>query len=107
MPRGEVHVDTDTRPEGPVVCLVGDIDYPMEREVLEAFITAQQCATDTVFLDASGVTSMESTGLRALLIANRNLGLEHKGLRIIAASESVARLIEITGLEQILPIEGP
>jgi anti-anti-sigma factor len=102
----QVTVDTQSRPDGPVVCLAGAIDHVAEPEVLEAFKTAQQCAVDKVFVDVRDVDLMDSTGLRALLIAKRNLDLENKSLRIVAASENVARLIEITGLQDFFPIEG-
>ncbi len=52
------------------------------------------------------VDLMDSTGLRALLIAKRNLARENKQLRVVAASENVTRLIEMTGLQDFFPIES-
>jgi anti-anti-sigma factor len=105
-PKAQVDVDTRSRGDGPLVRLAGDIDHVAEPEVLEAFTTAQQCAGDAVFVDAGEVDLMDSTGLRALLIAKRNLDRENKRLRIVAASENVVRLIDMTGLQDFFPVEG-
>jgi len=51
-----------------------------------------------VVLDLSETAFLDSSGLRAILTAQRRLSENHGELRLRAPSEAVTRLLEITGL---------
>ena len=55
-----------------------------------------------VHLDLTGVDYMDSTGLRAVLVAREDVREAGGDLDIVAASSIVTRLIEITGIEDLL-----
>ena len=50
-----------------------------------------------VHVDTSGVTSMDSTGLHVMLVADRALRQKGGRLRIVGMSPFVRRVLDITG----------
>jgi anti-anti-sigma factor len=96
MPGGII-VDTTARSDGPVVRLSGEFNHANSHELTEAVMMAKGSATKTVFIDAAEVVFFDSSWLKAFLLAQRELAREAKRFRIIAASPTIARLIEITG----------
>ena len=58
-------------------------------------------------LDLDGVGYMDSTGLRAVLMARDELLQRGGSLDVVAASAIVRRLIEITGLHDLLSTTAP
>jgi anti-anti-sigma factor len=83
-----------------VVTVRGEIDLETSTE-LSAVLAGLEWPGD-VDIDLAGVTYIDSTGLRALLTA-RDAATEAGGtLRVSATSSIVARLIEITGCNDLL-----
>lgn len=59
---------------------------------------------DKFILDLSGVESCDSSGLSAILVANRILNSTNGHMRIASPSEKVYSLIRITQLDRVLPV---
>jgi anti-sigma B factor antagonist len=55
-------------------------------------------------LDLSAVESCDSSGLSAILVANRILNSTNGNMRIASPSEKVYSLIKITQLDRVLPV---
>ena len=55
-------------------------------------------------LDLSAVESCDSSGLSAILVANRILNSTNGQMRIASPSEKVYALIKITQLDRVLPV---
>jgi len=55
-------------------------------------------------LDLSDVESCDSSGLSAILVANRILNSSDGHMRIASPSEKVYSLIKITQLDRVLPV---
>jgi anti-anti-sigma factor len=55
-------------------------------------------------LDLSEVETCDSSGLSAILVANRILNTTGGSIRIAAPSEKVYSLIKITQLDRVLPV---
>jgi anti-anti-sigma factor len=55
-------------------------------------------------LDLSDVESCDSSGLSAILVANRILNSTNGHMRIASPSEKVYSLIKITQLDRVLPV---
>jgi anti-anti-sigma factor len=88
-----------------IVHVKGDLDAfsapSLEAEVVHLIAGN---ATDVVF-DLSGTGFLDSSGLRALLVAERSV-LDNGGtMSLRAPSEAVRRLLEITGLSEHFPQE--
>jgi len=59
---------------------------------------------DKFILDLSNVESCDSSGLSAILVANRILNSTNGHMRIASPSEKVYSLIRITQLDRVLPV---
>jgi anti-anti-sigma factor len=93
-------VAVDNRDDLAVVTVAGEVDLESCTEL--GVVLAGLQGAGAVDVDLSGVTYLDSTGLRSLLAA-RDAAAERGGrLRVSAASNIVARLIEITGTTDIL-----
>lgn len=58
----------------------------------------------TIVLDLSGLSFIDSTGLRLVLDLNERYGGEADRLRVVAGSPAVERLLDIVGLRDQLPL---
>jgi anti-sigma B factor antagonist len=101
-----VPFDVDTTTDGDRVRLVarGELDLlaaPNLRSALEA--THHDGAT--IDLDLSAVTFIDSTGISVILQAWQRANAEGGRLVVGAASPVVARVIEATGLSELLAVE--
>jgi anti-sigma B factor antagonist len=55
-------------------------------------------------IDLSAVESCDSSGLSAILVANRIISANEGKIRLAAPSEKVHTLIKITQLDRVLPV---
>lgn len=55
-------------------------------------------------IDLSEVESCDSSGLSAILVANRIVSANEGQMRLAAPSEKVRNLIKITQLDRVLPV---
>ena len=60
---------------------------------------------ENVVLDLSQTAFLDSSGLRAILTAQRRLGESNGQMSLRAPSEAVTRLLEITGLTDHFSVE--
>ena len=81
-----------------VLSLSGELD-PHTAPVLSAELDdAIAAGTSTVVLELSGLGFVDSSGLRVIIAANTELGERGGRLVLRSPSETVRRLLEITGL---------
>ncbi|HCY75246.1 MAG: STAS domain-containing protein [Ignavibacterium sp.] len=57
-----------------------------------------------LIIDLSEVESCDSSGLSAILVANRIVSANEGKIRLAAPSEKVRTLIKITQLDRVLPV---
>jgi anti-anti-sigma factor len=57
-----------------------------------------------LIVDLSEVESCDSSGLSAILVANRIISANEGQIRLAAPSEKVHNLIRITQLDRVLPV---
>ena len=84
------------------VAVGGELDMesgPCLRDRLTCMIWANG---PVLALDLTGVTFIDCTGLTALLTARKAAQAQGGWLRVVAVSRCVGRLIEITGLQDVL-----
>lgn len=90
-------------PEIVVVAAVGEIDLhtmPLLREKLLGVIDRPLEAE--VILDLSGTVFVDSSGLTAIVEADRRLGARSRRLHLVGARGPVARILAITCLDTVL-----
>jgi anti-sigma B factor antagonist len=101
-PAAQAAAPLDVRDESgtPVIWLSGELDNTNAGQVRAAIEAALGSHPDRVVLDASGVTFMDSSGI-ALLAS-----MTHRARQVQVRNPTaiIRRLIELTGLDQVLQI---
>jgi anti-sigma B factor antagonist len=86
-----------------IVRASGELDMASAETFEEEVRRAIEGGASTMVLELEGVTFIDSTGLRALLVAAE---LSHsKGLRLLVhPSKEIRRLVEVSGVEDAVPL---
>jgi anti-sigma B factor antagonist len=89
-----------------ILTLAGELDVTNAAEAEEAVRVAWQGSPSCLVFDLSRLTFMDSTGVRVLVQARR-WATEHRGTIALAGlTPSVARIMEVTGLNQAFAIHA-
>jgi anti-sigma B factor antagonist len=89
-----------------VIALVGELDLHTAGELTTAVSGLLEQKVTRVEVDAGGLSFADSAGLRAVLMARAAAEEAGATFRVTVASSSVERLIEITGLSDLLTDEA-
>jgi anti-sigma B factor antagonist len=85
----------------------GELDIATAELLEHELDNAQQSDAATIVLDLSGLSFIDSTGLRVVIDCNERCGGENGRLRVIAGAPAVERLLDIVGLRERLPLITP
>ncbi len=77
-------------------------DHETFRGVVTAIVDSP---APTAVLDLSGLAMIDSAGIGMLLLANDRAGKLDKQLRLRGVSGHVAKVVELSRLEQLIPID--
>lgn len=88
-----------------VIEVAGEIDI-VAQDRLRALTLEARARGHRLVIDLSETTFMDSTGLRVLLEAWRSQAEAGSEMVLRAPSPAVRTLLEITGVRDVLPIEG-
>jgi anti-sigma B factor antagonist len=91
-------------PDGPVVALSGEADTTTAPLLREMLATQLDTGARLVTVDASELSFLDSASLRVLVLAARALQGRHGTLVFACPQPLVARLLEITGADQLLEV---
>ncbi|MFC4852623.1 STAS domain-containing protein [Actinophytocola glycyrrhizae] len=99
-----LRIDTRRIDDAVVVDVAGEVDLDTAPRLREAIAVAiDEAGSGTCVVDLTDVPYLGSSGLSALLDANREAAARQAPLRIVVdANRPVIRPIEITGLDQVL-----
>jgi anti-sigma B factor antagonist len=112
------HMDLAAEPESParlriedtwighraVIAASGELDIATAGELGEVVMRAIEAGAADVWLDLSGIEFMDSSGLRALLVARRALIERRRRLAVICGPGPVSRVLRIAGLEDRIAV---
>ncbi len=90
----------------PVLALVGELDLA-SMHVLEQQLEQLPQASQSLVLDLRRLQFIDSTGLHALLRADRRMADAGGQLTIVRGPQSVERLFRLTGLDTRLRVVEP
>lgn len=79
----------------------GELDAGSSHELLDA-VEARIRQGGDVVLDLEGISFIDSSGIRAIAETLRRSAREEFGFRIASASETVERLLEMTGMVSLI-----
>ncbi|MFE1479055.1 STAS domain-containing protein [Streptomyces cyaneofuscatus] len=89
---------------GPVLKIIGDLDYETASELRKALDSLSIAAGQTLVLDLAGLDFCDSSGISALISA-RNLAIEQGGaIALAAVPANTLRILGIVGLDQVFTI---
>jgi anti-anti-sigma factor len=99
-------IDTELQDQGRVVVrLSGELDIASYPPLDEALRTLQLDGRPNVTVDLSGLTFMDSTGLRVLIEADLRTKVSGGSLVIRRGSRTIQRVFEISGVIDRLTFE--
>jgi anti-sigma B factor antagonist len=97
-----IDVDRAGAPEAVRIALRGEIDSATAGDVQTAILDElRQHRPSRIHLDMAGVTFMDSTGIRVLLLSMADAEQLECELRVEATTPEVYRVLEIVGLLEI------
>jgi anti-anti-sigma factor len=95
----DLQLSTTLADDRAIVTVGGEVDLETASQLGDHALEAlRECPH--VVLDLSGVTFMDSTGLKVLLSIQRRTDLAGGSLAIAGATRTVRRILELTGLDQ-------
>ena len=99
---GPLTVQLDPDGGSLTVRATGELDIATTETLRRALHHALDGGAKSIVLDLAGVTFIDSVGLRTLIWASEHSDGSQVGIR--CGSGAVRRMIEMTGLEQSLPL---
>lgn len=87
------------------VTVTGEVDLVEAQRLQRAVLDLVDGGARELVVDLSGVSFMGSTGLGALVVGHNRLLEEGGSLTLRNPSKAVRRVLEITSLDQVLPID--
>ncbi len=89
-------------PDRRLVTVMGHLDLHTAHHLADALQPLLDRGPHTVLLDLSGVTFLDSTGVTCLITAYRTARSTGVRLALIAPSEPVRKMLQLTGVDQVL-----
>jgi anti-sigma B factor antagonist len=99
-------VEVAREPDCVRIALRGELDLATVDQAHEALSRTEVRPSNTVVLDLSRVTFIDSSGLRFVLLADRRAQEEGWHLQLVPAPPEVQRIFRTTRLEERLPFVG-
>ncbi len=98
---GRLSIDHTTVDDIRVFTLRGEIDHTVKDDLSEVLLPDGDTAARTV-IDLSGVTFLDSSGINVLVAVHQRMSDAQGWLRIAGAADSVLRVLQLVGLDQII-----
>lgn len=89
-----------------VLSVSGEIDMASADAFLHRLLDCLD-RVDSLEIDLSGVTFMDSSGLSALLRMNKAAAATGKRAVLVKLSSITARLLQVSGLDEVFAVEPP
>ena len=89
---------------GAVVWASGDVDTNVAETFQDMMLSVMRRHSPSLLLDLSGVSFMDSAGLRALLLTQRRAAMRGGSVSLIAESPAVRRIIDLLGVRDVFPV---
>jgi anti-anti-sigma factor len=100
-----MQVSTEVRDGVGILAVVGEVDGSNALELRDAFLAVLGDGAKDLVIDCAGLTFIDSSGIGALITANRAANLHFGSVTIRHPTPMVLRVLEVTGLDGRLVIE--
>jgi anti-sigma B factor antagonist len=104
----DVDLVRDVVVDGDVVraSVAGELDGASAARLQRSLSAVIAVSAGAVVLDMSGVSFIDSTGLRVLVVLQRRLSAQRRPLTLGDVSAQTRRLLEISGLSAVFGVDG-
>ncbi len=100
---GELTISSDREGDVHTICPVGELDLATADELQRELERVEATDVESIVLDLSGLTFMDSTGVRLLITANARSRSDSNRLVLLRGPTVVQRVLELSGVETRLP----
>jgi anti-sigma B factor antagonist len=83
--------------------LIGELDLATADDVQAELERVEATDASSIVLDLSGLTFMDSTGVRLLVNAEARSRADSKRLTLLRGRAAVQRVLQLTGVDVLLP----
>lgn len=89
-----------------LVTLAGECDLNTGRQLRDILTSEVSRGAQRLIVDLSALTFMDSTGMQVLLSTRSVLAVRGGALALVSPQPVVARILELTGADQVIPVYG-
>ena len=101
----EWRLEVTREPGHTALRVTGDLDLETAPQLLAAIEPHLAGGSESLLLDLSRLAFIDSSGLSALIRMNQRLAGAGRGFSIVPPPHNVAKVFQITGLDQVLPLQ--
>ena len=100
---GELTIRSERAGDVHTIALFGELDLATAGDVEQELQRVEAGDAASIVLDLSGLTFMDSTGVRLLVNASTRSRTDNGRLRLLRGPASVQRVMELSGVDELLP----
>jgi anti-sigma B factor antagonist len=100
---GQLRMTSEREGDLHTICLFGELDLASAEGVQRELQDVEATDAEAIVLDLSGLTFMDSTGVRLIVNADARSRADADRLTLLRAPADVQRVFALTCLEQRLP----
>ena len=100
-----LELEVDREDEVPVVHVRGDLDVATAGQLRDCVLGLYDDGERRLIIDLSGATFADSSGLNAIVWSARRITEDNGTVILRAPSPSVQRVLELSGLDKVIPVE--
>ncbi|CAL9544252.1 Anti-sigma-B factor antagonist [Streptomyces sp. enrichment culture] len=100
-----LNITTRNAPDGPVLEIVGDLDYATAGRLRELLATLTLRPGQRLVLDLAGMEFCDSSGITALIVAHNQAQAARAGIALTGVPGPTLRVLRLVGLDQIFALD--
>jgi anti-sigma B factor antagonist len=101
-----MQIETTSSSDRQVLMVSGEVDLATSPDLDVAIIAALESGTESLVIDLTKVTFMDSSGLGVIVRGLKRCREADKDLDLVISNERVLKVFGITGLDQVIPIHA-
>ena len=102
----ELKISVTAGPAHTLVTVAGECDLHTGRQLRDVLTSEVSRGVRRLILDLSGLAFMDSAGMQVLLSVRTVLIVRGAIMALVSPQPVVARILELTGADQIIPVYG-
>lgn len=100
---GQLTIRSDRDGVVHTICVTGELDLATAKELQLELERVETTDAESIILDLSGLTFMDSTGVRLLIAAHHRSRSDSNRLALLRGGPAIQRVLQLSGVETLLP----